>query len=184
VTQAFRLVGLSLAAAALFSAHAPVQAQGMKPPSVFVQGGFGKQSIYSLNGGVAWPWDWKSSGGGWTGYTELLVGVWSARAIGGGRSDYAHIALSPIFRYHFDSGSSPVFFEGGIGLSLTSPKYLTPTKTFGSQFNFADTLGIGYSFGDKWDQDVTLRLQHLSNAGIKKPNPGEEFLQLRYTWKY
>jgi len=184
VTQVFRLAALSLVAGALFSAGVCAQAQGLKPTSVFVQGGAGPQSIYSLNGGVVWPWDWKSSGGGWTGYTELLVGVWSAKAVGGGRDQFAHIALSPIFRYHFDSGNSPVFFEGGIGLSLTSPKYLTPTKTFSTSFNFVDTLGVGYSFGPNRNQAVTLRLQHISNASIKKPNPGEEFLQLRYTWRY
>jgi hypothetical protein len=27
---------------------------------------------------------------------------------------------------------------------------------------------------------VGLRLSHVSNAGIKEPNPGENFLQLRY----
>jgi hypothetical protein len=27
-----------------------------------------------------------------------------------------------------------------------------------------------------------LRLQHFSNAGIKKPNPGEDFLQLRLSF--
>lgn len=183
MTTATRLTALSLVIGSLFAA-ASAQAQGMTPASVFVQGGAGPANIYSLNTGVIWPWAWKSEGGGWSGYTELLVGAWSARAVGGGRDHFAHIALSPIFRYHFDGGKSPVFFEGGIGLSLTSPKYITPTKTFSTTFNFADTLGMGYSFGQNWNQDITLRLQHISNASIKKPNPGEEFLQLRYTWKY
>ncbi len=177
-------LALSLVAAALLAAVAPAQAEGWTPTSIFVQGGAGADDIYSVSGGVVWPWDWKSSGGGWTGYTELLVGVWNAPAVGVGRDSFAHVALSPIFRYHFDSGKSPVFFEGGIGLSLTSPKYITKKKTFSTQFNFADTLGMGYSFGPNWNQDVTLRLQHISNASIKKPNPGEEFLQLRYTWKF
>lgn len=181
--HALRLAALSLAAGGLLSAGA-AQAQGLKPPSVFVQGGAGAHSLYSFSGGAAWPWDWKSSGGGWTGYTELLAGFWTAKAVGDGHDTFAHVALSPIFRYRFDSGNSPVFFEGGIGLSLTSPKYITPSKTFSTQFNFADTIGVGYSFGQNWNQAVTLRLQHISNGGIKKPNPGEEFLQLRYTWQY
>ncbi len=27
---------------------------------------------------------------------------------------------------------------------------------------------------------LVLRIQHVSNAGIKRPTPGENFLQLRY----
>jgi lipid A 3-O-deacylase len=27
-------------------------------------------------------------------------------------------------------------------------------------------------------------VQHFSNAGIKKPNPGETFLRLRYAYRF
>ncbi|HYL90521.1 MAG TPA: acyloxyacyl hydrolase, partial [Burkholderiales bacterium] len=30
--------------------------------------------------------------------------------------------------------------------------------------------------------DVSMRLQHLSNAGIKNPNPGVNFLQVRFQY--
>jgi hypothetical protein len=161
-----------------------VQAEGWTPSAAFVQPAIGPNNIYSLSGGVVWPWSWKSSSGAWTGYTELLVGVWSAEAVAGGRDTFNHVAVSPIFRYNFDGGRSPWFFEGGIGMSYTSPLYVTKSKTFSTKLNFADTVGIGRSFGEGGRQSVTLRLQHLSNASIKKPNPGEEFLQLRYTWSF
>ncbi len=180
---ASRISVVSLAAAALLGA-ASAHSEGWTPDTVFVQAAVGPANIYSLSGGVAWPWSWRSSGGGWTGYTELLLSYWGTDRIAGGKDNFTHVALSPIFRYRFDSGKSPWFFEGGIGISYTSPLYVTPTKTFGSKFNFVDTLGMGYSFGQGMSQDVTLRLQHISNAGLRKPNPGEEFLQLRYSWKF
>jgi lipid A 3-O-deacylase len=34
-------------------------------------------------------------------------------------------------------------------------------------------------FGPRDRYDVGLRLQHLSNGGIRKPNPGIDFVQLR-----
>ena len=40
----------------------------------------------------------------------------------------------------------------------------------------------GWTLGDRKDQEIALRVQHFSNAGIKHPNPGEYFVQLRYSW--
>ncbi|MBC7437070.1 MAG: acyloxyacyl hydrolase [Bdellovibrionales bacterium] len=178
-----RLAALSLAAAALLGGG-PAHAEGWSPDAWFVQAGYGAHNINSLNAGVVWPWSWKSQGGGWGGYTELLAAGWNADAVGGGRKSFAHVALSPIFRYRFEGGTSPFFVEAGIGVSYTAPVYVTKFKTFSTQFQFADTIGVGRSFGDNMNQDVTLRLQHLSNAGFKRPNPGVEYLQLRYTRKF
>ena len=30
-------------------------------------------------------------------------------------------------------------------------------------------------------EKLALRIQHFSNGSIKKPNPGENFIQLRYS---
>ena len=94
--------------------------------------------------------------------------------------DLTHLALVPTFRLRFDEGRSPWFAEGGIGISLMDARYITPTKEFSTRFNFADRIAIGRSFGLRGEHEVALQLQHVSNAGIKEPNPGENFLQLRY----
>jgi hypothetical protein len=51
---------------------------------------------------------------------------------------------------------------------------------FSTRFNFGDHLAVGLRFGPRGEHGVALRLQHFSNGGIEKPNPGEDFLQLRY----
>lgn len=43
-----------------------------------------------------------------------------------------------------------------------------------------DSLGLGVSLGAQRQHELLLRLQHVSNAGLKQPNPGLNFLQLRY----
>jgi hypothetical protein len=54
----------------------------------------------------------------------------------------------------------------------------TREKRFSTAFNFGDHIGIGYRTGrGEW----SLRLQHFSNAGIDTPNPGEDFVQLRWS---
>ncbi|KDD61989.1 lipid A 3-O-deacylase domain protein [Bordetella bronchiseptica OSU553] len=40
---------------------------------------------------------------------------------------------------------------------------------------------MGYRFGPERAYEVSLRVQHFSNAGIKKPNPGENFMFLRFS---
>ena len=39
-------------------------------------------------------------------------------------------------------------------------------------------------FGDKQQYDLGVRLQHLSNGGIENPNPGINFLILRFAYRY
>jgi lipid A 3-O-deacylase len=51
---------------------------------------------------------------------------------------------------------------------------------FSTSFNFGDHLGIGFSFGPGRKNEIAMRAQHFSNAGIKEPNPGKNFLELRY----
>jgi hypothetical protein len=63
-------------------------------------------------------------------------------------------------------------------------KLVTPRKSFGSQWNFYDMMGIGHSFGAEHEHELAVRWVHVSNAGIKKPNPGQDFLQLRYVARF
>jgi lipid A 3-O-deacylase len=48
--------------------------------------------------------------------------------------------------------------------------------------HFADHLAVGRRFGEGLQPEVALRVQHFSSGGIHRPNPGEDFLQLRY-WR-
>ncbi|MES2632466.1 MAG: acyloxyacyl hydrolase [Pseudomonadota bacterium] len=174
------LLPIGAACAALFGAS--VHAADLSPSGYFLQGGLAERGANSVTGGLVWNWDWRTqmAGGEITAITEASISHWSGRAIGGGRDSFIQLGLQPIFRYRFNQGASPWFLEGGIGLTVTDKLYVTSTKTFSTRFNFADTLGFGVSMGPKRDSELGLRLTHYSNASIKRPNPGENFLQLRY----
>ena len=164
-------------AVAAFAAHAD-----WKPSGFFVQGGVADHSAYGLHAGLVWPWDWRYDPGRGlvTAQTEASLGQWSGRSATG-RVTFTQGVLQPIFRYNFDKSATGWFAEGGIGLSYTDQIYITSTKTFSTRFNFADTVGAGYNFGA---HEVGLRVTHYSNGSIKRPNPGENFLQLRYGMKF
>ena len=114
-----------------------------------------------------------------TGITEAYVSHWNARGAGGRRS-FTQLGLTPMFRYRGDHGRSAWFVEAGIGISVIDPVYTTNAKQFSSRFNFVDVAGVGRSFGPQGQRELSLRVAHVSNCGIKSPNPGENFLQLRY----
>ena len=153
----------------------------LSPGGVFVQGGVAERATYTATAGVIWPWAWRreSRHGEVTGITEAFISHWNARGADG-RHSLTQVGLLPMFRYRGDHGRSAWFVEGGIGISLMDQTYTTPTKQFSTRFNFVDVVGVGRSFGPQRGRELSLRVTHVSNAGIKKPNPGENLLQLRY----
>lgn len=164
------------------SAVVPVGAQGLRPSGYFVQGGLGDSGTWNAGAGVVWPWAWKSSllGTEVGGITEAFISHWDAKSATGGRRGFTQVGVVPLFRFRFDQGRSAWFAEGGIGISTMDQHFVTPSKQFTTAFNFVDVVGIGRSFGTARDQEIGLRLQHVSNAGIREPNPGQNFVQLRY----
>jgi len=112
---------------------------------------------------------------------EASVGGWNPH--GGDSTLMGDIGLTPIFRLQGGGRSGP-FAEIAAGLHLLSRTRVSDTKAFSSAFQFGDRLAIGYRFGDAIDSELALRLQHYSNAGIKEPNPGINFLMLQYSARF
>lgn len=159
-------------------------AQGLAPTAVFVQGGgSGDQDVGAASIGALWPWSWRTTlmGAQVTAQTELYASHWSARQAGGGRRGFVQLGLVPLFRLRPSGGQSPWFVEGGIGLSIMDRRFESADKTFSTRWNFSDNLAVGRSFGERSRHEVSLRWQHSSNAGVKKPNPGMDLVLVRYT---
>jgi lipid A 3-O-deacylase len=162
-----------------------LQAAQWQPRGAFIEGGSAAHGTRNVTAGLVWPWEWQDT---WhnaqvSGITEAYLGEWSAREIGERRT-FTQLGLLPLLRIRFRGGASPWFFEAGIGASVTSPVYRTVNKEFSTSFNFVDVLGFGRSLDAQHRHELSLRFQHISNADIKKPNPGENFLQLRYGFAF
>jgi lipid A 3-O-deacylase len=115
---------------------------------------------------------------------DLYLSQWRTDAVPGGRRHFTQVGLVPMFRYRLDRGASPWFVEGGVGLSYLTASYSNRVKEFGSQWNFSDHLGVGRNFGAERQHELGLYVKHVSNAGLKLPNPGETFVQLRYSYHF
>lgn len=64
------------------------------------------------------------------------------------------------------------------------PLFRAGLKQFSTEFNFGDHIAIGREFGERSRHALAVRIEHFSNAGINHPNPGENFLQLRYSYRF
>lgn len=164
---------------------------GLLPPppdQVFAQIGVAN-AARSQVAGAAWGADWQAEwlGGRATLQWEATFGQWiGERDDGAGgtsatRTWATQVGLTPVLRWRPMGADGGWFVEGGIGANLILPSYRRQDKRFSTAFNFGDHLAVGWRFGERRQHELALRIQHFSNGGIRLPNPGENFRQLRYT---
>jgi lipid A 3-O-deacylase len=109
----------------------------------------------------------------WHLYWDFAVGSWS-----GNRGTVHDVGLTPVFRYA--RAEHGLFYEGAIGFHVLSDSHISTDLGFSTRFQFGDHLGVGYRFDG---YDVLAQLQHLSNGGMRNPNPGINFLVLRVQYR-
>ena len=146
----------------------------------FVQGGDGDRAVKSATVGVTRSVDPFGLGpaSAVSMYGELVIGEWFVHAArAGDRSHFTQFGLTPVLRYTFDRGP---FVEAGIGLDVITPHFRDHDRVFSTQFNFADHIAVGTRFGAARANEVSLRVEHFSNGGIRHPNPGQNFVEVRY----
>jgi len=172
---ALLVCGLSLCAGG------SVQAAGLAPSGVFVQAGFGDQDTHAYLAGVTWtvPLQYEC-GIGWVGaFIEGALGRWHTEGREENTAWPTQISATPTLRFH--PSRMPFWFaELGVGANYIVPLFRSGHKRFSTEFNFGDHAAIGRVFGRF---EVSLRIEHFSNAGISHPNPGENFGQLRYAYR-
>ena len=151
-----------------------------RAPFFFVQAGAGEESVRAVSAGAAWSLPWRSASGAYSARAEVFASVWRARSYAGGDRNLVQLGVVPMVRWRPDDGRSPWFVEGGVGLSWLDRQLHTPERSFSTRLNFSDNVGVGRSFGAGGEHELSLRWQHTSNAGIRKPNPGQDLLLVRY----
>lgn len=156
-------------------------AADLSPDAVFLQAGIA-ENTRAASGGLSWDWgehETLSLPLGLRG--EVSLGRWRTRSDAGTSAAwFTDFGLTPVVRYRFQR--SRLFVEAGIGVHFVSPLYVNGDRHFSTRWNFGDHLAIGGRFGERDRHELALRLQHYSNGGVRKPNPGEDFLHLRYTY--
>lgn len=161
-------------------------AADLLPTAAFMQLGAGRATDTAAIGlNWLWPRQWPWAGGEVSGYWELSLGRWaSPNARGGDAAWVSQFGITPVLRWRPSAERRDWFVEGGIGVNVVSPVYRNRHESFSTIFNFGDHLAVGRNFGADGAHEVALRIQHFSNAGLSEPNPGANFVQLRYAYTF
>lgn|SRR5690606_18670495 len=94
------------------------------------------------------------------------------------------LAVSPVLKKQFANWyGKPVFWEFGIGVSMLTKREFAG-KDLGSHFQFEDRLGLLFGLDQKNSKMLAVRYMHYSNAGLSSRNPGMDFLNIAYSWRF
>ena len=147
-----------------------VSAPALAADSVSAELGIGSHKVTLWRVGAQWDQhpSWLE-GTRWRTYWDLSAGSWH-----GDLGTVHDVGLTPVFRYA--RAERGLFYEGAIGFHVLSDSHISTDLGLSTRFQFGDHLGAGYRNGH---YDWSVRLQHLSNGGMRNPNPGINFLELR-----
>jgi len=106
------------------------------------------------------------------GYWEFSAAIWDNH-----EESVADVSATPVFRF----ARAAAYVEGAIGVHLVTTR-ISAQRIFSSAFQFGSHVGAGYRFGPARRYDLGLRVQHISNGGLREPNPGINFVLLRFQY--
>ena len=116
---------------------------------------------------------------------EVEIGHWQTFRLRHEQAEFTQVGVTPMLRLPLTTSARQQWFiEGGVGFHFIVPLYRKQEKRFSTSFNFQDLIGLGLRYGKTRRNEVTLYASHFSNADINQPNPGENFLQLRYLRRF
>jgi len=181
------LFGVSTASAMEVRDLSSTDAPRWRPDSTFAQFG-GESSADEWTLGVQWDWhrQW------YLGETWHVRGRWQLE-IGRlhaltrwDRDDYASytkVGIIPTVRLT-NARRERWYVDAGVGPTLLLPMYVDRERTFSTVFNFDDYIAFGVMLGDHDQHDLSVGLNHISNAGLDQPNPGLNLYSVRYTHRF
>mgnify|MGYP001550240072 CR=1 FL=1 len=114
---------------------------------------------------------------------EAHLGYWHTDE-GTFHNDVYEVGLTPMVRFIKDSGWIRPYLEAGAGVRVLSHPTITDSYTLSTAFQFSETAGVGAQFGSRQQYAAGVRFQHVSNGGIKEPNPGINFTQLYLQYNF
>lgn len=154
---------------------------------VQVAGGLADHDVRSADLGIVWDpklsW-WEIGGFHFSLVGEAHVAYWDIQENHATHPNIFEFGLTPVFRFIKSSGWIRPYIEAGIGVRMLSHVRETNDRTFSSSFQFADVVGLGARFGGRQQYQGGFRFQHLSNAGLKHPNPGINFSEVYLQYNF
>lgn len=116
---------------------------------------------------------------------EWQIGFWNAKQSGINERQIVDSSVTGVLNIRPRvTGYLPYYVDIGFGVHMLSHTRISDERNFGSSFQFGEFLGVGADFGERRRYGVAARIQHVSNGGIKRPNPGVTFAQISMFYRF
>jgi hypothetical protein len=181
----------SAAAAALLlcaGLYAALSAENARADTFGLQlaGGVAERGLHKADLGLVWDpninW-WDNGSWHFSLVGEAHLAYWETSE-GTEHHDIDEFGASPMVRFIKDGGAIRPYVEAGAGVRLLSHTTFSDLYTLSTAFQFAETVGVGIQFGSHRQYLTGLRFQHVSNADIKRPNPGANFSEVYLQYNF
>ena len=105
-------------------------------------------------------------------YLELAIG-----AISTSQETRPFVSLGPVWRLPINRRS--LFVELGFSPTLIAGSSFNG-RDLGGNFHFTSSASVGATFGARENISIALRVQHTSNGGLNRSNPGLDTIGLNF----
>lgn len=171
---------LALAALALYAAIGWTQS----PARVSVEAGAGNYVDVAgigvgtgdlLQDALGESWSWSVFG---------LAGAAYWRGNNSENRELADLSVAPVAHLERRMSSKvALYVDGSVGFHLLSHTKVNDSREFSTAFQFGEFIELGVAFGLAYRYNIGLRLQHVSNGGIKNPNDGLSYGTLVFQYR-
>ena len=179
------MLKLVLALGALLALQPGFAADTLADSAAVEIGAGSKAQMIRFSAQNNWERSWfESNGSHLSGYWDANLAQWRANAFQNVNRQHQNITvinLTPVFRFE-RTDKKGWYGEGGIGVSLFSELYDNDSNRLSTHFQFADHIGAGYVFDNKWE--LGAKIQHYSNGGYKKPNSGVNWFAVKAAYHF
>lgn len=94
-------------------------------------------------------------------------------------------SVTPFARYELGRPlGTPIYGEIGIGAHLLSATRIDYQRQFSTAYQFGEFIGLSTRYGDQGTNRIGVRLQHVSNGGIKRPNDGLTYGMVFFDYRF
>ena len=111
-------------------------------------------------------------------HIEGAVNMW--HTVNNRSDNILALTISPILSWQLSGGSRPLYLEAGIGASYLNHNQING-RGLSTGFQFEDRIGLSWQYSARSLERVTLSYVHYSNANIRRPNDGLDFITLTLT---
>jgi len=117
------------------------------------------------------------------GYTELYIDRFKSTLESSLHGSGYIVALVPMFKYEIkklEFYNLIPYVDMGVGVALMDTT-MVENREKSTHFQFSDNIGFGFSYKKT---TFGYRFTHISNLGVKMPNPGLDFHQLHFRYMF